>query len=133
MKNLLVLLTVLLFISCYTVPDIEYVESKPVLQEITSYTTYHVDVNYYYQPPFSVKTTEHRFYLEDDINIFYQELEVGRNNALQSVHYNEVDSVELYIRTVDSRGSYTGVVYRWRGSTGYYNTKRAYVYKEMLK
>lgn len=118
---------------CYSVPDINYIESEPVLQEITSYTTYHVDVNYYYDPPFSVKTTEHRFYLEDDINIFYQELEVGRNNALHSAHYSETDSVELYVRTVDSRGHYTGPIYRWRGSSGYYNTKRAYVHMETLK
>lgn len=130
-KYIFVILTVLS--GCYSVADDLYIESEPVELIITTNTAYRVDVNYYYDPPYSIKTPVHNFYYESNVDNFYDNVEIGVENAINHSYFSQSDSVELYVYAVDKRGGYTAPIYRWRGTNGKINTQRGYVYKEILK
>lgn len=132
MKKLLILLSVLLT-SCYSVPDVNYIETEPVLQDIVSFQAYRADCTYFITPPFGVKSAIHNFYLEEDIAVFHKQTEIAIQKAIDNAHYAESDSVVLKIYAVDKRGHYTAPIFRWRGDSGYYNTQRGYVYQKILK
>lgn len=133
MKSLISLLLILLLASCYSVPDVNYIESKPVLQDITSFQAYRADCTYFITPPFGVKSAIYNFYMEEDITYFHEQTEIAIQKAIDNAHYAESDSVVLRIYSVDKRGNYTAPIFRWRGASGYYNTQRGYVYQKILK
>lgn len=132
MKKYIFIILVLLT-GCYSIDDDLYIESEPVPLEIESGTIYRADINYYVDPPFSIKVTGHNFYYEEDINSFYDNVEIAKEEAISNDHFDNSNYVILYIHPVDKRGYHIAPIYRWRGPTGKINTQRGYVYKEILK